>query len=51
MPLRFSLSDVAKGFVNTIVKELQRPIARAATAAVREAGDIANRDGRINPRA
>jgi hypothetical protein len=46
MNLRFTLSDVAKGFVDTIVKEMQRPIAKAATAAIREADDIAKRNGR-----
>jgi hypothetical protein len=48
MNLRFALSDVAHGFVDTIVKEMQRPIAKAATAAVREAGDIAKRNGRAS---
>jgi hypothetical protein len=48
MSLRFALSDVAKGFVDAIVKEMQRPIAKAATAAVREAGEIAKRDGRAS---
>lgn len=48
MSLRFALSDVAKRFVDTIVKETQRPIAKAATAAVREAGEIAKRDGRAS---
>jgi hypothetical protein len=48
MGLRFALSDVAKSFVDTIVKELQRPIAKAATAAVREAGEIAKRNGRAS---
>src|SRR3954470_15419731 len=48
MSVRFTLSDVAQGFVETIVKEIQRPIAKAATAAVREAGDIAKRNGRAN---
>ena len=43
MTLRFTLSDVAKGFVDTIVREMQRPIAKAATAAIGEAGDIAKR--------
>jgi uncharacterized protein DUF6441 len=48
MGLRFAISDVAKRFVDTIVKELQRPIAKAATAAIREAGEIAKRDGRAS---
>src|SRR5207253_846581 len=48
MHLRLILSDVAAGFVDTIVKELQRPIAKAATAAVREAGEIAKRNGRAS---
>jgi hypothetical protein len=48
MTLRFTLSDVARGFVDTIVRELQRPIAKAATAAIREAGEIAKRDGRAS---
>jgi hypothetical protein len=48
MSLRFALSNAAKGFVDTIVKEMQRPIAKAATAAVREAGEIAKRDGRAS---
>jgi hypothetical protein len=50
MSFRFTLSDVAKGFVDTIVREMQRPIAKAATAAVRDAGDIAKRTGRTNSR-
>src|SRR5947207_10708332 len=48
MSLRFAFSDVAKAFVDTIVKEMQRPIAKAATAAIREAGEIAKRDGRAS---
>lgn len=48
MSLRFAISDVARGFVDAIVKEMQRPIAKAATAAVREAGDIAKRNGRAS---
>jgi hypothetical protein len=35
MNLRFALSDVAKGFVDTVVQEMQRPIAKAATASIR----------------
>jgi hypothetical protein len=42
---RFAFSEVAKNFIDTITKELQRPIAKAATAAVREAGEIAKRNG------
>jgi Family of unknown function (DUF6441) len=48
MSLRFALSDIAKGFLDTITKEIQRPIAKAATAAIREAGEIAKRDGRAS---
>src|SRR3954471_24126259 len=48
MGLGFAISDVAKRFVDTIVKELQGPIAKAATAAVREAGEMAKRDGRAS---
>src|SRR5437868_12920194 len=48
MGLGFAISDVPKRFVDTIAKELQRPIAKAATAAIREAGDIAKRDGRAS---
>ena len=48
MSLRFAISDVAKGFLDTVVKEIQRPIAKAATAAIREAGEIAKRDGRAS---
>jgi hypothetical protein len=48
MSLRFALSDVVKGFVDTIVREIQRPIAKAATAAIRDAGDIAKRNGRTS---
>jgi uncharacterized protein DUF6441 len=48
MSLRFALSDIAKGFVDTVTKEIQRPIAKAATAAIREAGEIAKRDGRAS---
>ena len=32
----FHRSDAAKGFVDTIVKEVERPIARASIGAVRE---------------
>jgi hypothetical protein len=48
MTLRFTLSDIAKRFVDTITREIQRPIAKAATAAIREAGEIAKRDGRAS---
>jgi hypothetical protein len=48
MSLRFALSEAAKAFVEGVVKEVQRPIAKAATAAVREAGDIAKRVGRAS---
>jgi hypothetical protein len=46
MSLRFLLSDLAKGFADVVAKEIQRPFAKASTAAVREPGDIAKRDGR-----
>lgn len=46
MSLRFKLTDVAKGFVDVITRELRIPIARAATAAIRDAGEIAKRNGR-----
>ena len=36
----FHLSDAAKGFVDAVVKEVERPIARASIGAVREAGEI-----------
>ena len=48
MSLRIALSDAATSFVKTVVKEMQRPIAKAATAAIREAGEIAKRDGRAS---
>ena len=48
VPMRFALSDVASGFLDRIVRELQAPIAKAATAAVREAGDIAKNNGRAS---
>jgi hypothetical protein len=38
MALRFTLSEVGKGFRDGIQEELQRPMAKAATAAVREVG-------------
>jgi hypothetical protein len=44
--VRFRLSDVAKGFVDTIAREIEKPIARAATAAMRDTGEIAKRGGR-----
>jgi hypothetical protein len=46
MTLRFRLTDVAKGFVDVIAREIEKPMARAATAAIRDAGDIAKRGGR-----
>ena len=46
MSLRFRLSDVAKGFIDTIAREIEKPIARAATAAMRDTGEIAKRGGR-----
>src|SRR5690242_11406255 len=46
MTLRFRLTDAAKGFVDAVSRELRKPIARAATAAIREAGQIAKRNGR-----
>jgi hypothetical protein len=33
MTFRFTLSDIAKRFVDTIAKEMHRPIAKAATAS------------------
>jgi hypothetical protein len=48
MSLHIALSDAATSFVKTVVEEMQRPIARAATAAIREAGEIAKRDGRAS---
>jgi hypothetical protein len=48
MSLRIALSDAETSFVKTVVKEMQRPIAKAATAAIREAGEIAKRDGRAS---
>ena len=44
--MRFSLTDVAKGFVDVIARELQKPIAKAATAAMKDTGDVAKRTGR-----
>src|SRR6476660_1747564 len=44
--MRFSLTDIAKGFVDVIARELQAPIATAATAAMKDAGDVAKRVGR-----
>ena len=44
--MHFSLTDVAKGFVDVIARELQKPIAKAATAAMKDAGDVAKRTGR-----
>jgi Family of unknown function (DUF6441) len=48
MILRFSLSVIAKAFVDTITTEIQRPIAKAATPAIREAGEIAKQNGRAS---
>src|SRR3954465_6881555 len=48
MSLRFLVSDLAKGFADVVAREIQRPGARAAPAAVREAGEIAKRDGRAS---
>ena len=44
--MRFSLTDTAKGFVDVIAREVQKPIAKAATAAMKDAGDVAKRTGR-----
>jgi hypothetical protein len=44
--MRFSLTNVAKGFVDVIARELQKPIAKAATAAMRDAAEVAKRAGR-----
>lgn len=43
--MRFVLSS-AKGEIDRVVKELQAPLATAATETVREAGEIALEDGR-----
>lgn len=48
MSARSTLSDVAKGFVGTIPREIERPIAKAGIAAVREAGEIAKSKGRAS---
>src|SRR5262245_6468951 len=48
MSLRFALTNTAKGFVDTLNSEIQRPIAKAATAAVHETGEIAKRGGRAS---
>jgi hypothetical protein len=48
MSVRFRVSDIAKGFVETITRDIQRPIAKAATGAVREAGEIAKQNGRAS---
>jgi Family of unknown function (DUF6441) len=48
MNLRFALSEVTSGFIDTVAKELQRPMAKAATAASRETGEIAKRNGRAS---
>jgi len=46
MSVRFRMTDVAKGFVDAIAREIEKPMARAATAAIQDAGDIAKRGGR-----
>jgi hypothetical protein len=43
--MRFFLSSV-RGEIDNAVRELQRPVAEAATAAVRDAGNAAVKDGR-----
>jgi hypothetical protein len=48
MALRFRLTDVAKGFVDVIALEIEKPIAKAATAAMRDTGDSAKRNGRAS---
>ena len=48
MAIRFSLSDVAKEFTDAVVNGIQTPLAQAATAAVREAGEIAKSNGRAS---
>jgi hypothetical protein len=48
MTLRFTSFELAKGFVESILEEMQRPIAKAATAAVRKTGEIAKRTGRAS---
>lgn len=45
MALRFVLSDIRKGMEQAI-KDYREPIAKAATAAVTEAADVAKADGR-----
>ena len=49
MSLRLALtvSAIAGGFAKAM-EDAQRPIAKAATAAIREAGDIAKRNGRAS---
>ncbi len=47
MPLRLTLSAVAGGFFKAIT-EGERPIAKAATAAVREAAELAKAGGRAS---
>ena len=46
MTVRFRLTDVAKGFADVIAREIEKPMARAAMAAIQDAGDIAKRGGR-----
>src|ERR1700745_2725921 len=48
MSFRFAVSDVAKSFAESIVGSLQRPLAKAATAALRDAGEIAKSNGRAS---
>lgn len=48
MSFRFAVSDIAKAFADAIINGAQRPLAKAATGAVREAGEIAKRDGRTS---
>ena len=45
--MRLTLSAVAGGFFRAMT-EGERPIARAATAAVREAAELAKRGGRAS---
>jgi hypothetical protein len=47
MTLRLTLSAVAGGFFRAVT-EGERPIAKAATAAVREAAELAKTAGRAN---
>ena len=45
--LALTVSAIAGGFAKAM-EDAQRPIAKAATAAIREAGDIAKRNGRAS---